>query len=125
MKRINFKIPIYDWNVTVCTLYDKSCEDDLKKLSKEFNFPDEDDIVELLQNGRNGGRTYTKTGTRDIVILLFPWTNEEWFIRTINHEKRHVVDDIIEWHNIQDKEASAYLDGYISAEIYKQLNQLK
>lgn len=125
MRRIDFNVPIYDWNIVICTTYDISCKEALSSLADEFCLPDKEELLSLLNQGHNGGRTYSKTSSRTIVIILFSWTDEEWFVKTINHEKRHIVDDIVEWHNLEGKEAPAYLDGYISAEIYKRLNQLK
>ena len=128
MRRIDFKVPIYDWKITVITIYDSYCYNDVSEILKEFNIPKNlaEEVLKAVKDGSfNGGKTFSRKGRREEVVILFPWETELDFIRTINHEKRHVVDDIVEWHDLNSPEASAYLDGYISCEIYKRLEELK
>lgn len=125
MRRIDFKVPIYDWDITIITIYNEFCKEQVSELIDEFELPDRDELLQLVGEGFNGGRTYAKTSSREIVVILFPWTSEIQFEKSLNHEKRHIIDDIVEWHNLEGKEAPAYLDGYISGEIYKQLDKLK
>lgn len=127
MRRIDFQVPIYDWKVSVVTILNKYCYNDLCSLLDEFDVEDSMKtaiLKEVKAGSFNGGKTLTRKGTREVVVILFPWKTELDFIRTLNHEKRHVIDDIVEWHDL-DFEAAAYLDGYISCEIYKRLGELK
>ena len=127
MRRIDFQVPIYDWKVSVVTILNKYCYNDLCSLLDEFDVEDSMKtaiLKEVKAGSFNGGKTLTRKGTREVVVILFPWKTELDFIRTLNHEERHVIDDIVEWHDL-DFEAAAYLDGYISCEIYKRLGELK
>lgn len=128
MRRIDFQVPIYDWKVSVVTILNKYCYNDLRSLLDEFDVEDSMKtaiLKEVKAGSFNGGKTLTRKGTREVVVILFPWKTELDFIRTLNHEKRHVIDDIVEWHDLDSFEAAAYLDGYISCEIYKRLGELK
>lgn len=126
MRRIDFEVPIYKWKITIVTIYNKECKSDVAKLLKEFNLPEKEAILECVEKESfNGGKTFTKRDSRTLVTIIFPWKTEADFANVINHEKRHIIDDILEWHNIQDAEAAAYLDGFVSEEIFNKLNQLK
>lgn len=127
MRRIDFQVPIYDWKISIVTILNKYCYNDLCSLLDKFDVEDSMKtaiLKEVKADSFNGGKTLTRKGTREVVVILFPWKTELDFIRTLNHEKRHVIDDIVEWHDL-DFEAAAYLDGYISCEIYKRLGELK
>lgn len=126
MRRVDFHIPIYDWDITIVTLYDSGCKQDLGKLIDEFNLPLKEELFELLDSkSYDGGRTFSRKKSREEVVILFPWRSEEAFQNVLNHEKRHVIDDIVEWHDLKSPEAAAYLDGYVSKEIYKRLEELR
>ena len=126
MRRIDIKIPIYDWKITIVTLYNKDCKYALKKVIDEFSLPCEEELMEALDRGSyDGGKTFSRKTKREGVVILFPWSSELSFIRILNHEKRHVIDDIAEWHNLTCPESTAYLDGFVSEEIFKRLDELK
>ena len=126
MRRVDFQVPIYDWTVTIITIYNQGCKDAVQALLRDFKLPQQEKILNDVSWGNyNGGVTFTKKVLKKAVIIIFPWTEERYFVRTINHEKRHLVDEIIKWHGVEDGEAAAYLDGFISEEIYKRLNELR
>lgn len=126
MRRVDFKVPIYDWTITIVTIYDRGCRDDVAKVLDEFNLPMRKEVLKAVEDGSfNGGKTFSRKTSREEVVILFPWKSEEDFIRTLNHEKRHVIDDISEWHDLTCPESVAYLDGYVSCEIFKRLGELK
>ena len=128
MRRIDFQVPIYDWKVSVVTILNEHCYNDLRSLLDEFDVEDSMKtaiLKEVKAGSFNGGKTLTRRGMREVVVILFPWKTELDFIRTLNHEKRHVIDDIVEWHNLTCHESTAYLDGFVSEEIFKRLDELK
>ena len=109
MRRIDFHVPIYDWMITIVTIYNQGCKEDVKSLLKEFHLPLQDEVMKNIENeDYNGGKIFTRKSRREAVVIIFPWKSEEAFVRTINHEKRHIVDSIVKWHNIEDAEAAAY-----------------
>ena len=126
MKQVTIKIPIYTWNLTILIIESKEDIPKFKKAAGSFDIPDKQIVIEeLSKGGHDGGKTYTKRSSRTLVMLIFPCLSKEAFINAINHEKRHVIDDILEWHNIRDKEAAGYLDGWLSVELFKQLKTVK
>ena len=127
MRQIQFRVPIYEWNVTVITLYGRK---DIKTISefmkvKDFS-PEEikNTTDELIRDSVGGGRAYTSYDKKEAIIIIFPYENDASFYSTLNHEKRHLIDDILEFHGINDKEAAAYLDGFVSTIIFNNLGKL-
>ena len=127
MRRVNFKVPIYDWNITVVTLYGPSDAEEFSAALKEI---DADvhaaaETIEALKNGcKNGGDFWCDKGVRVGLIDVFPWTNKGNLYKTLNHEKRHLIDRILEHAGVHDIEAAAYLDGYVSAQIFEHFEEL-
>lgn len=127
MRQIKFRVPIYEWNVTVITLYGRK---DIKTISefmkvKDFS-PEEikNTTDELISDNVGGGRAYTSYDKKEAIIIIFPYENDASFYSTLNHEKRHLIDDILEFHGINDKEAAAHLDGFVSTIIFNNLGKL-
>ena len=79
MRRIDFRVPIYDWDITIVTIYNEFCKEQVSELIDEFELPDREELLQLVGEGFNGGRTYAKTSSREIVVILFPWTSEIQF----------------------------------------------
>jgi len=126
MKQFSFKIPIYNWDFTLVILDSITDAGKLKVMADKYSFPDTEALIEHVKNrSYDGGKTYTKRNSRHIIVIIFPQSSKQKFFNTINHEKRHVIDDILEWHDVHDKEAAAYLDGFLSEELYKHLKQSK
>ena len=126
MKRLSFKIPIYTWNFQLIILENSDDAEEVRKIANKYKFPDTEDLIKHVKDlSHDGGKTYTKRSSRDLIVIIFPHISEAGLIGTINHEKRHVIDDILEWHDVHDKEAAAYLDGWVSEQLYKQLKSIK
>lgn len=126
MKQIDLKIPIYMWNLKIILIEGKKDVPTLTKVVNKYKLPDSKSLIdEIKAGGKEGGKTYTRKGSLDFIVMIFPHSSTSGFIRTLNHEKRHVVDDILEWQDVHDKEAAAYLDGYLSEELYKRLKTIK
>ncbi|MBQ0074580.1 MAG: hypothetical protein KBT34_10335 [Prevotella sp.] len=125
MKRLDFHIPIYDWDVTVVTIYNKEDKNPVDEIFKEFGIEDEDAIDNIVYERCNGGETYANAGARQALLLIYRFESTNIFHNVLNHEKRHLIDRIGNVHLIKDeKEAVAYLDGYVSEQIYSNLNKL-
>lgn len=76
-----------------------------------FDKDDIDNIFDCIKNYKNCGTTYSNTNTNQICIVLINLDNRRNNI--IAHEKRHAEDRIIEWCKLEDREACAYLAGYL------------
>lgn len=111
-------IPIYDWKVVIIGvelgLEADSLKEALVKLGVE---PTEMDIRHLMED-RNSAITWNvNNGTS--VMAFGEHDSDVELINSLNHEKRHVVDDIVEGRTLQgEKESAAYIDGYISKTFY-------
>lgn len=121
MKKIEFNIPIYDFNVIILEVESKEDKAEVNTILLNF-IPDKESIDEVLgyiENGdMNGGDTFRNMLYRKFIVVLYPFKDIETRREVINHEKRHIEDRILEYCNINDIEASAYLAGYISKYMY-------
>jgi hypothetical protein len=121
MKHITFKIPIYDYTVDWVNIDNKEDYKYIDKIANRYKI--EKDYKEAIINNIkteqiDGGETYRNLESRRFFILIYECKNKSIQFNIINHEKRHLVDRIMEHCDINDIEASAYLDGYISALLY-------
>ena len=125
MKRLDIQIPIYDWHITILTIYNKDDEYSVKEVFDEFEIIDDDAIDNVVNERYNGGDTYVNASLRQAVLVIYKYDSINRFHNIINHEKRHLIDRIGNVHLIRDeKEAIAYLDGYVSEQIYSNLDKL-
>lgn len=130
MRVLDVQVPIYDWKLTFVTIFDKNDAETLKNYvhGNIKGFP-EDELKRILKSveheSYNGGVTITSLDKHRAVIVIYKWSNEDEFQKVLNHEKRHCVDNIVDSCRIEDSEAAAYLDGYISQAVYKNISQLK
>ena len=113
------KIPIFKYTLTLIEVEEYEDYKIIGKELKRFKLP-EQDYNEVITNTRysyDGAITFSNCSIMQIVVIIYKCSNEKNRLENINHEKRHVVDDIIESLEIKDKETPAYLDGYISSKI--------
>ena len=121
MKVTKLKIPMYDFDLTFIEIESPKDEHDASKYLNEIKMPKEDanNIKRQIREGAtNGGDTWRNFPLKKILMIAFKCESERKRRNIINHEKRHVVDRIMEWASIHDIETSAFLDGYISEFIY-------
>jgi hypothetical protein len=121
MKLKQVSIPIYDFDVTFVEFEGAADAEYVEKLYKEFNIDDEDIETtqkQLKNEGKNGGDTFRNCEMRKILVAVFPCDDEVKRRNIVAHESRHAVDRILEWINVDDIEAAAYLQGYLAEFIY-------
>lgn len=125
MRRLSFEIPIYDWDIEIVTIYNKEDELHIRAFFDEMEIVDDNAIDNIINERYNGGETYVSASKRIGVILIYKYDKIGTFHNVLNHEKRHLVDRIGEVHLIKDeREAIAYLDGFVSEQIYSNLQNL-
>lgn len=115
------KIPIYNVNVTYIEL-DKDDSDDCV-LSYMLKIRADNDEVESIRDNikgksKNGGVTYLRRATKEILTIIFPSSSERERRNTISHELYHIVDSVGEWCDLCCAESKAYLQGYLSEILY-------
>ncbi|NCD06176.1 MAG: hypothetical protein EOL97_08660 [Spirochaetia bacterium] len=113
-------IPIYNWTLTFIELEDAKDADIFSAYMKDFNCNKEHDsfMIALAKGLMDIGLTKTIPETMQIFVAIFPSSSPEARRNTINHEKRHIEDEILELSGIEDKEAAGYLAGYLSEILY-------
>ena len=121
MKKTEFKIPIYDFDVTILEVESKEDKAEVNTILSNL-IPNKESIDEVLgyieDGSMNGGDTFRNLLHRKFVVVLYPFKDIETRREVINHEKRHIEDRVLEYCGISDIEASAYLAGYISKFMY-------
>lgn len=114
------------WDVTVLLLKKGDDPKKFRSVVQPYHIPDLENAVKQVETDSwDGGKTYTNRNCRAILMIIFRHETKSGFIRTLNHEKRHMIDDILEWHGIKDKEAAGYLDGWVSETLYNHIKKLK
>lgn len=121
MKTTEFKIPIYGFDVTILEVESKEDKAEVNTILSNL-IPDKKTIDEVLcyieDGSMNGGYTFRNMLYKKFVVVLYPFKDIETRREVINHEKRHIEDRLLEYCDISDIEASAYLAGYISKFMY-------
>lgn len=132
MKKLSFKIDVYDWDVYLYQLEAKDTEKDVIKVLQKHNIPvdkNEDLLEDVKAGSYDGGWTFRTSGQSISVVIFQRFSSENAKNNVYFHEKRHVEDDIIERLQMYDEsEAAAYLAGYLSLkflELSKQVTTYK
>lgn len=121
MKLKRIKIPIYDYTVLFAEIEGKQDKAAMSKVAAEIKIEGEHlaDILNAIENeATNGGDTFRNMVMKKLLVIMYPCKSEAMRRNIIAHEMRHVVDRIMEWININDIEASAYLQGWLAERIY-------
>lgn len=101
-----------------------------KSKTAEFN-----EVIVLLESMKlnEGNIDYIETRVCDMIdsgialynndertcaIIIANPSHDEILHELISHEKRHVEDNILDYCEIDDREAAAYLSGYLAKKIY-------
>jgi len=120
MKLFKFDIDIYEWTIQLVKLETGDepeiiPEDIMENLMTET----QEGIDEWFVNEvMNAGYTDANIKNKTIYVIFSPQTSLKKAANTYFHEARHIVDNIVQYCNILDEEASAYLQGYIGEYLY-------
>lgn len=120
MIKTSFKVPIYGVHIDYVQIETPDDSSQFSKIAKRLSMA-EDDIDYVINNirtGFNGGDTFRNMRLRRILVIIYRYKSEKVRRNVVNHEKRHVEDRILEYYNITDIEASAFLAGHLSEFIY-------
>lgn len=120
MIKRSFNIPIYNFDVFFVEVEGKEDVTPLRRLLRKQGLSDEieGEILSAVEEGSfDGGWTLSALGRRLFYVILLPMSSEESRVNVLNHEKRHIEDDLLEYCGVDDKEAAAYLAGYLSLKL--------
>lgn len=121
MKRNTFKVPIYNFDITVIQVESSADKEAVSKEFKKMRIPEDayQDSLEAIEKGyMNGGETFRNMLIKRFLIIIYPCSSETVRREIMGHEKRHIEDRILEHLGIDDIEANAYLAGYLSQYMY-------
>ena len=129
MKKLSFKIDVYDWDVYLYQLEAKDTSKDVTKVLQKHNIPvgENKEILDDIDDGSyDGGWTFHNKSQPISVVLLQVFSSENAKHNVYFHEKRHVEDDIINHLQMYDEvEAAAYLAGYLALKFLELSKQVK
>lgn len=111
-----FNVPLYGFRVDFIECEDEKDGDAIETFFKRLKMEDDiaNEIVGAVRQGDvDGGWTLACLGIKRIVVILLPMRTRDRRCEVINHEKRHVEDDILRHCNVNDDEAAAYLSGFL------------
>lgn len=121
MKKVKFKIPIYNFNVTFIEAESFNDKEKVIKEMKAMKCPQEciDEVIEgFNMQSMNSAWTFNNCYILTFLVIVLPCTDKVTRRSVVNHEKRHIEDKLIKHCDINDIEASAYIAGFISRFIY-------
>ena len=129
MKKLSFKIDVYDWEVYLYQLEAKDSVKDVTKVLQKHNIFEDiyDKIVQGVEDGDyDGGWNLCDSGIHQNVIIFDQFSSRERKIEVYTHEKRHLEDDIAKATGLENNgEAIAYLAGYLATEFIKLSDKVK
>jgi len=120
MKDIKFKINVYDWDVRFIEIESKNDLSKARQIMNKFGVDKQTikyNLENIKKNRKNGGTHSHDNYNRKSLIFILPSSSKRDRRNVLAHEKRHCEDNILEWFNIKDIEASAMLAGYLSEKL--------
>ena len=116
MRTKKIHIPIYEYDVFMYQVEDVEDVDAITRALKKFRlFEILEEVTDNITDEVDGGAvTCFNAGAKLAVCVFYPCADPVFYEATLDHEKRHVVDDIMEHCSVNDKEAAAYLSGWLT-----------
>ena len=116
MRTNKIHVPIYEYDVFMYQIEDVEDADAITRVLKKL---DAQEIIEEVTSNitdevQGGAITCFNAGRKIALCVFYPESDATYYEMTLDHEKRHVVDDILEHCNVNDKEAAAYLSGWLT-----------
>lgn len=113
-KKIN--VPLYGFKIDFVECESDKDADALDIFFKRAKFDDplaEEIVTDIREGCIDGGWTLACFNIKRIIVIIYPTSSEHKRCEVVSHERRHVEDDILKHCGIDDKEASAYLAGFL------------
>lgn len=117
MKIKTIKVPLYRYNIILLKIKNHNQKNDVLKYLKDNNVAD--DVIEDISSkfdicAQDGALTIYSDNSLYCYCIVFPHTTTKELVSTYIHEGRHITDRILELMGIDDIEASAYLNEFVT-----------
>lgn len=116
MRTKKIHVPIYEFDVIIYQLEDVEDAEAIAKALKKLNVTEmiPEVVGNLTDEVLEGGFTCFNGPAKLSVVVFYPTEDATVYEATVDHEKRHVVDNMLEWVGVNDHEAAAYLSGWLT-----------
>lgn len=121
MKKLSFKIPLYDVDVT---LVQQESKDDWKAvhaLMTSMKCKEEhiESVRDYIERGCfNGGDTFYNFDLMKVLVLFYFQRTERIRAKLYSHEKRHIEDRVLQFASVDDIESAGLLAGFLGEKFY-------
>lgn len=122
MKKVEFNIPIYNIDVVLAQVEDHNDKDEVEELIKDYNMNPDDKsaLLEVIEcDNEVGAATLHEENVWTITTIFYKMKDEDTKWNCYGHEKRHLEDEILSRMGIYDREAAAYLSGWLTLQFKK------
>lgn len=112
----NIWVPIYSYRIWYVEVEGPEDLPKLLKLAKKVNLGEENinEIkLKVQRNEEGGATTFHRKSDCSLFVIIYPQPSVYRREECISHEKRHCEDFILKHLGIDDKEAAAYLAGWL------------
>lgn len=116
MRTKKIHVPIYEYDVFMYQIEDVEDADAITRVLKKFKIFDviEEVTSNVTDEVEGGAITCFNPGEKTAVCVFYPESDATYYEMTLDHEKRHIVDHILEHCDVHDMEAAAYLSGWLT-----------
>lgn len=122
MKKVEFNIPIYDIDVVLAQVEDHNDKDEVEELIKDYNMnpDDKSTLLKVIEcDNEVGAVTLHEENVWTITTIFYKMKDEDTKWSSYGHEKRHLEDEVLSRMGINDREAAAYLSGWLTLQFKK------
>ena len=128
MKKISFRTPYWDYDVTLIQVEsDKDSNDVCRYLAKAG--VSEESISSVRENIEkryvNGGEVNWNSSTKRIIGIFYEFLTDDDKVNIYSHEKRHIEDRVLQHCRVDDIETSAYFAGYLGVKFLRLWNETR
>ncbi len=118
MIRKNFKVQIYNWDITFLEVQSENDAGELDAYAAQVNAAFPTSIKDTINSVKNTGMCYIVEEDLKALVIILLSDDESQRRNTIGHEKRHLEDYILNIAGITDVESAGYIAGYLSQYMY-------
>lgn len=122
MKKMQFKVPLYDVTVRLYQVEGKEDAPAVRNVLRSLgcsNETKEEIVGGIERDAVDGGETLRNMRKRLIVLVFYRCSSEDERAEVYAHEKRYVEDRILEYFGVKDIESAGLLAGWLGVRFRK------